>query len=167
MEQRDKDTVQFYYSRERRLAKAGPLANWAAERAGRKTGFFASLVATPALRLLFIMTVFALIAYGVVGLAGAPKSSGTLDGFEYSLAAMWYDGTVYLSLERSAPGGGSPGPVLAELVAGSGAEAAGPFALGEGETGLRRALPMEAKPARVKVAVKSAKGAVELTAPVN
>jgi len=102
MEMKDKDTVEFHYDRDRRLENAGPNARFAHSlHGGVRMGFIKSLTATPWLRFLFYTIVLALAATVIADRVNASRNRGVLSGIRYELEALWFEGEVYLTLQRS------------------------------------------------------------------
>ncbi len=168
METRDKNQVVYYYNREKRLERAGADARFMVDHHGAKRpGIIRSLTATRSLRYLFFSVGFMIVALSVVSYAIGSRDRGTVAGISLSAKAMWFDGYVYITVKRSAPGFGARrstgGPGLAvDIKAGDGITyATGVMQPGEDETRMRFAA--ELKPARVAVVAVATKDGAEDT----
>jgi len=151
METKDKDQVVFYYNRERRLENASANARFAVDHYGaRRPGIIRSLTATRSLTYLFFALVFSIVAVFVVGYVQNSRKSGSVGGNSLTVAAMWFEGHVYVTVKRtsswlpSARSDPSARAVL-DIVAGDGMEfSRGTLQPGQDEIRLR--FPAETKP---------------------
>lgn len=168
METRDKNTVVYYYNRERRLQRAGADARFMVDHySTKRPGIIRSLTATRSLRYLFFTVGFMIVALSVVGYAMGSRDRGRVAGISLSAKAMWFDGYVYVTIKRGAPSfgarkstGGTGQPV--EIKAGDGIMyATGIMQPGEDEARLRFAA--ELKPARVAIVAGVTKDGTEDT----
>jgi hypothetical protein len=171
METKDKGQVVYYYDRASRMEKAGPGARFINERYGAKRpGILRSLTATRSLRYLFFSLIFMLVAVMVVGYVQGTRNSGSVAGNSLSVAALWFEGHVYVTVKRTAPWFG-PRPkahdrAAVEIRTGDGAGyALGVLQSGDEEQRLR--FPAETKPARIVVVASAGDDAVELVAKVE
>ncbi|MBU0935294.1 MAG: hypothetical protein KKI09_04200 [Spirochaetes bacterium] len=102
-ETRDKDDVVYYYSRERRLDRAGPNAQFAASLWNtKKQGFLKTMMATRTLRYMFLMLVlFTMLGFAVDFLMKS-RDKGNLAGYNVQMRAMYFEGNVIVTLQRIA-----------------------------------------------------------------
>jgi len=156
METKDKDQVVFYYNRERRLQRANPDAMFAVDHHGvKRPGIIRSLTATRSLRYLFFAMILIIVAVLVVGYAQGARNSGSVAGDSLTVAALWFDGHVYLTVKRTEPwyqrgrsSASDRSPL--EIRAGDGSG----FSTGilqAGDEELRLRFPAELKPRRIAV----------------
>ncbi len=103
-ETHEQNEIHFYYNREERLKKAGPLAQYAVSlHTRKKPGFFAALTATAPLKFLFFsILVLALFIFGYQIYQNFEKSI-QIDGTSYSVQTMIFDNTLYLIITRKPP----------------------------------------------------------------
>jgi hypothetical protein len=96
------DNLVFHYDREHRLSRASDNVRWLASRYGAKRpGFFSSLVATRASRLLLTVIILCVFFYFLYPILHSPtKKSGLLDGAKFSASALYYDGQVLVAIKR-------------------------------------------------------------------
>ena len=168
METRDKNTVVYYYNRERRLERAGADAQFMADHySTKRPGIIRSLTATRSLRFLFFTIGFMIVALSVVGYAMGSRDRGTVAGISLSAKAMWFEGYVYITVRRGTPRfgtkkmSGEPGQPV-EIKAGDGITyATGVMQPGEDETKMRFAA--ELKPARIAIVASATKNDTEDT----
>jgi len=94
--------IVFHYDREHRLSRASDNVRWLASRYGAKRpGFFSSLVATRASRLLLTAIILCVLFYSLYPILHSPiRKSGSLDGAKYSASALYYDGQVLVAIKR-------------------------------------------------------------------
>jgi hypothetical protein len=101
METRDKDQIVHYYDRSRRLANASANARYISEYAtSKKRGILRSLTANRSLTFLFFTVVFCIVAVLGVGWLQSSRSSGMIAGNRLSVQAMWFEGSVYITVKR-------------------------------------------------------------------
>ncbi len=102
METRDKNQVECYYNREKRLQQANADARFAMDRHGAKRpGLLRALTATRGLATLFFAMLFMIVAVFVVGLIQGTKNEGSVAGNAVIATAMWFEGHVYVTVKRS------------------------------------------------------------------
>lgn len=124
METRDKDQPAFYYSREKRLEKASANALFAVDHYGkRRQGVIRTLTATPGLSFLFFTVVFMIMAALLFGFIAGRQDSGSVDGNAISAKALWFEGSVYVTIRRERPLFGGSRRSAVEIKAGDGIEA--------------------------------------------
>lgn len=106
----DEDLV-FRYSREHRLSRASENVHWLnAQYGAKRPGFFSSLVATRASRLLLAAIVLCVLFYVLYPIIHSPvRKSGSLEGARFSASALYYDNQVLVALKRE---GGLPAETL-------------------------------------------------------
>ncbi len=168
METRENGKLTYYYDRERRLANASETARFAANSQTRKrTGLFGSLVATRGLRFMLLTVILCVIASLIVKYASGNQEKGILAGYSVSMSALWFEGDVYISVNRK-PGfmQAAPVPVQFSMVATVGGDAA-PFTMSAGESSGKIKLPAKEKPQLAAVIVTFADDKLELTSPVK
>jgi hypothetical protein len=92
----------FHYNREHRLSRASENVHWLNGQYGAKRpGFFSSLVATKASRLLLTAIVLCVLFYVLYPIVHSPvRKSGSLDGAKFSASALYYDHQVLVALKR-------------------------------------------------------------------
>lgn len=103
-ETHEQHEIHFYYNREERLKKAGPLAQYAVSlHTRKKPGFFAALTATAPLKFLFFsIIVLALFIFGYQIYQNFEKSI-QINGTSYSVQTMIFDNTLYVVISRKPP----------------------------------------------------------------
>jgi hypothetical protein len=96
------ESLVFRYNREHRLSRASENVHWLNEQYGAKRpGFFSSLVATRASRLLLAAIVLCVLFYFLYPIIHSPvRKSGSLDGAKFSASALYYDHQVLVALKR-------------------------------------------------------------------
>jgi hypothetical protein len=96
------ENLVFRYSREHRLSRASENVHWLnAQYGAKRPGFFSSLVATRASRLLLAAIVLSLLFYVLYPIIHSPiRKSGSLDGAKFSASALYYDNQVLVALKR-------------------------------------------------------------------
>ncbi|MDR1287421.1 MAG: hypothetical protein LBK08_07420 [Treponema sp.] len=93
----------FYYSRDRRLAKASEsVRSLYREEPRRRMGFFRSLTATKPLAVLFASILILSAFIIVLAVFGGAENSYTLGGNRISVQAMKFEGATYLVLKKTA-----------------------------------------------------------------
>lgn len=93
----------FYYSRDRRLAKAPEsVRSLYREEPRRRLGFFRSLTATKPLAVLFASILILSAFIIVLAVFGGAENSYTLGGNRISVQAMKFEGATYLVLKKTA-----------------------------------------------------------------
>ncbi len=168
METREKDNVTYYYNRERRLANASEQARFAATMLTRKrTGFFGTLVASASLKVMFVVMVLCVIASGLLYLSTGTRDKGSLAGYSVFLSALWFEGDVYISVNRS-PGFLKPAPVPVQfsMLATVGREAVS-FILPAAEASGKIKMPVREKPKLAAVIVSCGDEKLDLICPVK
>ncbi len=151
METRDKGQPDFYYSREKRLERASDNARFAVDHYGkRRQGMIKTLTATPGLMFLFFTVVFMIMVALVLGFVAGRQDSGTVDGNAISAKALWFEGSVYLTVRRERPLFGASRRSAVEIKAGDGTGAAVGLMQASDEE-LRLRFPAPAKPDRIAI----------------
>ncbi|TFG83039.1 MAG: hypothetical protein E4H20_06440 [Spirochaetales bacterium] len=166
METRDKDTVQFYYDRDRRLAKAGVYAQFAESLHGAKRpGFFRTMTATRSLKFLFFTLIIVVISSFIVDWVSGSRNRGSMGGYVYVLDALWFEGDVYLSIART-EGRGSRAAAPVDIAMSVG-EAVGPGLLTIGMTEYKSRLSAPDKPQWAAAILTQGDSRIELAARVR
>ncbi len=168
METQENGKVTYYYNRERRLANASEQARFAANSTTRKrTGFFGSLVASRGLKVMFMTVVLCVIASGIMYFSTGSRDKGSLADYSVYMSALWFEGDVYISVNRS-PGflKSKPLPVQFSILATIG-DTVSAFILPAGETSAKIKIPSPEKPQMAAAIVSFGEDKVELTAPVK
>jgi hypothetical protein len=99
--EKEGDDIAFYYSRDRRLAKAPESVRSLYRDEPKKKGFIRSLTATRPLAILFgsILVISAFIT--VLAIFGGAENSWMLGGNRISVQAMKFQGATYLVLNKT------------------------------------------------------------------